>query len=329
MYFLLRSYVCIYCLFDKTFEILHLYLEKSAHSADSGVREVCVKIKREKLSLENEENVAQKQSDDAVFKLPAPIPSAKAASMEETTLTSSISLPSANTTTSKKSRKKKDIVHKPIKVERFSDLDSKPAPISSRTRSGSTNESVTQETKRVASVYEDAIVAAPIINNNEANVHTREDGAVNETLTTGPTADTTINLGNMHNDATFCANPVQTTLPVAPVQTTFVVDSNPNATITLNKHSGSAPSADATFDVHQLSKTSKEDDIAGQRSFETAKDTTSPNQDSLLTEDEQEIPTETLSQVSNANNKTKETAKLPSSVKTVYKMAARTKELFK
>lgn len=266
--------------------------------------------------------------------------------MEESSLASTILSSTTNTTTStapaKKGRKKKDVIHRPIKVERFSDLDPKPSPVASRTRQGSLGKDEhvekTQTKQRPASIYEDAIETPPSsrnskeINNATVTVSTGAGGIVNETVNLGAANDATINLGPVPGDATFCTNPAQTTFQVAPAQSTFIMDSNPNATVTINKLSGAGVSADATFDVQQMSKGAKDkdDDAVGQRSFETAKDSSMPNDDSLLTEEEElEKPIQTKSKTSSASVKGKTGAKTSTSAKTGYKMPTRTNELFK
>lgn len=336
--------------------------KKSLEPSENAVRELRIKIKREKVSISTSEETKEDTiKDDALFKapglLPAPIPMCKneTATIDDTSsLASTILSSTTNTTTAapaKKGRKKKE-VHKPIKVERFSDLDPKPSPISSRTRHGSIGKSPQREeeqvtvsaaeTKRPASIYEDAIETPPshhsqnntsknvtsVIGNETVNIGLTNDATMN--LGTVP-ADATINLGPVPGDATFCTNPAQTTFQVAPGQTTFVMDSNPNATVTLNKLSGAGAVADATFDIHQLSKAAKDDDAAGQRSFETAKDSSMPHDDSLLTEDEceqQKPVVATKSKISNASVKSSGSSKSSVSTKTAYKMPTRTNELF-
>lgn len=321
----------------------------SVDSPEGEIRELRIKIKREKVSLPNQEEVPpEAPSDESVFKapdaLPLPIPLAKneTTTMEESSMASSILSSTTNTTTTaappKKGRKKKDVVHKPIKVERFSDLDPKPSPISSRTRHGSlskTETSPTKDTIRPASIYEDAVETPPSRNSKEINNATVSvtGGIVNETVNLGPSNDATMNLGPIPGDATFCTNPAQTTFQVAPGQTTFIMDSNPNATVTLNKLSGAGALADATFDINQISKTGKDkdEDAVGQRSFETAKDTSISNDDSLLTEeDEQEKPiVKSKSKVSTASAKAKGAPKTSTTAKGGgYKMPTRTHELF-
>ncbi|XP_005186820.2 inner centromere protein isoform X2 [Musca domestica] len=313
-----------------------------SESSDAGTRSLRIKIKREKVSLPS-----QKESvDESVFKAPTTVPQPlpAAAKSETTTLEESsmasnsvLSSTTASSTAGKKTRKKKE-APRPIKVERFSDLDRKPSPISSRTRQGSTGRRMSQNeekeleqeqaaetTKRGASIYEDAVEAPPVNNSKLA-------GIVNETVNLGPSpvpADATINLGPVPGDATFCTNPAQTTFQVTPGQTTFVVEGNPNATVTLNQNSG----ADATFDVRTSTKADKhDDDGAGQRSFETAKDSSMPHDESLLTEDESiekeppaPAPVPVAKSKSSASAKTSKTS---ASAKATYKMPTRTNELF-
>ncbi|KAI8119164.1 hypothetical protein FF38_02401 [Lucilia cuprina] len=328
--------------------------KKSTESTESEIREIRIKIKREKVSLCNQEELppTESPSDESVFKAPNALPLPMAFSknettttMEETSMASSILSSTTNTTTAapaKKGRKKKDVVHKPIKVERFSDLDPKPSPIASRTRQGSLGRSEnmetspTKESKRPASIYEDAVETPPSRNSKETSnaTITVTGGIVNETVNLGPGNDATMNLGPIPGDATFCTNPAQTTFQVAPGQTTFVMDSNPNSTVTLNKLSGAGAPGDVTFDVNQVTKSTKDDDAIGQRSFETAKDSSIPNDDdSLLTEeDEQEkpiLPPKPKVSTASAKSKSKGAAKTSTSAKAAgYKMPTRTNELF-
>lgn len=296
----------------------------------------------------------QKSANDATFKAPEAVPTAtlettcksKNSTLEESSMASSILSSTTNTSSvvGKKPRKKKDgPPHRPIKVERFSDLDPKPSPVASRTRhSGSMSKRISQheaeeaasqeqqstakEGKRPGTVYEDAVETPPSRNSKAA--------AVNETvnLGPGPAADATINLGPVPGDATFSANPAQTTFQVTPGQTTFILDSgNPNATVTLNKDVGAM--CDATFDINSTSKNDKEEDVAGHRSFETAKDSSVPNDDSLITEDEScdpsppPVPAKQKSQSSAKPGPA--SAKASSTTKANYKMPTRTNELFK
>ncbi|XP_073813059.1 inner centromere protein [Musca autumnalis] len=315
----------------------------STGSADGGTRGLRIKIKREKVSLPSQEDNVDVPSGDTVFKAPSTVPAplppgakAETTTLEESSMVSNSVLSSTTTSaTGKKPRKKKE-APRPIKVERFSDLD-KPSPVSSRTRQGSMDgrrmsqtedEPVQQndQTKRGASIYEDAVEAPPVNNSKLA-------GVVNETVNLGPAtpADATMTLGPVPSDATFCTNPAQTTFQVTPGQTTFVVEGNPNATVTLNKNSG----ADATFDVRTSSNKAdkNDDDGVGQRSFETAKDSSMPHDESLLTEDDsveppapEPEPVPVAKSKSSAATKTSKTS--ASSKAASYKMPSRTNELF-
>ncbi|EDW46736.1 inner centromere protein [Drosophila sechellia] len=156
-----------------------------------------VKVKREKLSTE------------------AVAPLTNAVSAANVTTVSSVTAEAArpddtvasNTTTStevsKKVRKKKKDVesHRPIKVERFSDLD-KSSPVSSRTRKCSTDSRTVQE----RSIYKDALEDPPVA---EPSVAAVAPPAVNETVTISnatlvlgpaPTSDSPIGPAG---DATF------------------------------------------------------------------------------------------------------------------------------
>ncbi|XP_061387772.1 inner centromere protein-like [Musca vetustissima] len=318
----------------------------SSGSTDGGTRALRIKIKREKVSLPSQEDNVDAASDDTLFKapisVPQPLPAAskcETTTLEESSMVSNSVLSSTTSSTAGKKTRKKKEAPRPIKVERFSDLDRKPSPVSSRTRQGSTGirlsqtdndneqeqeQQAAETTKRGASIYEDAVEAPPI-NNSKLG------GTVNETVNLGPSpapADATMNLGPVPNDATFCTNPAQTTFQVTPGQTTFVVEGgNPNATVTLNKNSG----ADATFDVRTSTKADKnDDDGAGQRSFETAKDSSLPHDESLLTEDEsvEKEPEPAPVPVAKAKPSTKASKTSASAKSAAYKMPTRTNELF-
>lgn len=228
------------------------------------------------------------------------------------TSTTILSATSSNITTAnnKKGRKKKECP-RPIKVERFSDIDTQ-SPISSRTRKGSLGrEKPQQEDKpRNGSIYEDATDQMPI-------------NSVNETVNLGEAmnSNATMNFGAAPADATYCTA-AQTTFQVAPAQTTFVMD-NPNATVTISQKSNNE--GDATFNV-AANKNGKNSNgtqrslSSTRNTMETAKDS-SPNQnDSLITEDESFEKRQTAIK--------KNLPKIPTSAK-AYQMPMRTKELFK
>ncbi|XP_033247319.1 histone-lysine N-methyltransferase, H3 lysine-79 specific-like isoform X1 [Drosophila miranda] len=128
-------------------------------------KNVCVKVKREKFTGE----------------MPPPLPATDTTStILETDATRSDETAFSNTTTasemSKKGRKKKKdgACHRPIKVERFSEID-KNSPVSSRTRKNST-ESRNQE----RSIYKDALEGPPF---EEQQQQASAGAAINETNT--------------------------------------------------------------------------------------------------------------------------------------------------
>ncbi|EDW01597.1 inner centromere protein [Drosophila grimshawi] len=115
--------------------------------------------------------------------------------------TTQLSTTTASNTTAapaKKGRKKKE-THKPIKVERFSDLD-KSSPISSRTR-GTRNSQEPQPAPR-SSVYEDAVEglpnAVPIIANETVTImpNATNGAPMSEVTFNVPTSNATMTLGN-------------------------------------------------------------------------------------------------------------------------------------
>ncbi|XP_075166085.1 inner centromere protein [Haematobia irritans] len=320
-------------------EAKNLTRNASLESSDGSVRSLRIKIKREKTSINPQEENPNGVPDDTVFKAPStvPLPMALAPKNETTALEESSAAAASmlsSTTSSiagKKPRKKKE-APRPIKVERFSDLDPKPSPVALRTRGSagsrisqtekdSDNQTPIEEPKRGGSIYEDAV--------ETPTQRTSKGTIVNETVNLGavPASDATMNLGPVPSDATFCTNAAQTTFQVTPGQTTFVVEGNPNATVTLNKNSSGA---DATFNVQGSAKAEKEDEAVGQRSFETAKDSSVPHEESLITEDESiEPPVPTKTKVSSSAKATVPLTKNVSKVtKANYKLPNRTNELF-
>ncbi|XP_030378995.1 inner centromere protein [Scaptodrosophila lebanonensis] len=231
---------------------------KSAREVNTS-RDVVVKIKREKLSngTKNEDSTPAPVLADQ-FKVPLAVPLAKAlpatSDTDESTVLSVTATTNTTTTSApaKKGRKKKE-AHRPIKIERFSDLE-KGSPISSRTRRnipGKRNSEESQPPQR--SIYEDAIENLP--NGSETRAEPAAQGAVNETVTI---SNATMILSTAPGDATF-------NLPQG------------NATITLGKQ-------DATFAVENDTRSSD----SSNKTMETAKDTSSqqPQRDSLMTEDD-------------------------------------------
>lgn len=120
----------------------------------------------------------------------------------------------SSTAPAKKTRKKKES-HRPIKVERFSELDNN-LPVSARTRKGNndTRNSQTSQAPPQRSIYEDAVEEAPAA----AIAQT----AVNETVT----------LGTAMSEATFNIPVGNTTVTVAqhaPNNETFQVEAGAGA----------------------------------------------------------------------------------------------------
>ncbi|XP_022230801.2 BRCA2-interacting transcriptional repressor EMSY [Drosophila obscura] len=154
-----------------------------------------VKIKREKLTGE----------------LPPPPPPADVTTtILETDATRTDETVVSNTTTasemSKKGRKKKkDPCHRPIKVERFSEIDQN-SPVSSRTRKNST-ESRTQE----RSIYKDALEEPPIEEQQQTPMAAA--AVVNETMTVW---NATMVLGPAPTDESPITAPADATFEVIP-----------------------------------------------------------------------------------------------------------------
>ncbi|XP_017031970.1 inner centromere protein isoform X1 [Drosophila kikkawai] len=113
-------------------------------------KNLIVKIKREKMSSESLAPATEVTASSTVI-----LEATQAARPNETVSSNT----TATTEPGKKLRKKKkDLAecHKPIKIERFSDLD-KDSPVSSRTRKGSTESRANQE----HSIYTDALEGPP------------------------------------------------------------------------------------------------------------------------------------------------------------------------
>ncbi|TDG47688.1 hypothetical protein AWZ03_005832 [Drosophila navojoa] len=154
-----------------------------------------VKVKREKMSNDNAEATTTTLESTKTL-------------TNESTILSTTTTTANSTTTTKKGRKKKE-THKPIKVERLSDLD-KNLPIASRTRRGSNNTRNSQESQTAAapqaSIYEDAVEDVPTAAVPTTGV------VMNETVTLPnatfdvnmPTSNATMCLGdNLAGNATF------------------------------------------------------------------------------------------------------------------------------
>ncbi|XP_016993106.3 inner centromere protein [Drosophila takahashii] len=148
-----------------------------------------VKIKREKLSNEG-------------LVPPTDASTVSSATLEavrpDDTVASNTTTNTTSTEVAKKGRKKKKDVenHRPIKVERFSDLD-KGSPVSSRTRKCSTESRPNQE----RSIYKDALEGPPIAAAPPAANETVTISNATMVLGPAPTGDSPI--GMSAGDATF------------------------------------------------------------------------------------------------------------------------------
>lgn len=218
---------------------------------------------------------------------------------------------STNTTsvgpTTKKGKKKKAGPHRPIKVERFSEIFVNPSPISSRTRQGSVGRS-----QRQASVYEDAVAELPAI---EKLPELTENEATPPTRYSQVPKDVAIAAGV---NETITITPINVTMVLATNDATFQVDA---ATVTLSKDAIPG-GCDATFNVSQERKqpNSRRSPSKDNQSMVTARNTS--KDDSLITEDESFEPPGVAKLPPPATNK------IPTSAK-AYKMPVRTHELFK
>uniref|UniRef100_A0A6P4ER85 Histone-lysine N-methyltransferase, H3 lysine-79 specific isoform X1 n=2 Tax=Drosophila rhopaloa TaxID=1041015 RepID=A0A6P4ER85_DRORH len=168
--------------------------EKSQAEPSEGAnttKPLRVKIKREKLSNEalapptdastaTDVTTASSVTMDVVRPNDTMVNNTTTSNITTSNTTASNTTTNNTTTTSevvKKVRKKKKDVenHRPIKVERFSDLD-KNSPVSSRTRKGSTESGPNRE----RSIYKDALEGPPIA---EQSVAVAAPAAANETVT--------------------------------------------------------------------------------------------------------------------------------------------------
>ncbi|XP_064540448.1 histone-lysine N-methyltransferase, H3 lysine-79 specific isoform X2 [Drosophila montana] len=250
--------------------------ERKAEEPDLATTNFRIKVKREKLSV------------DTTATTTATLEATKSTTDESSVLSTTTA--ANNTTTSgatKKSRKKKE-AHKPIKVERFSDID-KNLPVSSRTRLGSNGARNSQESQAPppqASIYEDAVDDVPNATATAGAV------AANETVTL---PHETVGAGI--NEATF-------NMPTS------------NATMRLSDHVAS----NATFQVDAGGTDSEKE-----QSMKTAREGSIPEtaqNNSLMTEDES-VHEAAKAPTINANP----VPKVPTSIKGI-KMPARTHELF-
>ncbi|XP_036330901.1 MAP7 domain-containing protein 1 isoform X1 [Rhagoletis pomonella] len=297
---------------------------------DGKVRSLRIKIKREKSSLGNTEKNADSSppsstiessvSTQLIVPLPKVAVKSETGSDDSTIASTTISANTTSTAGNTRRRKKKDALPKPIKVERFSDIED-----NTRTRKGRK-----QNRGSGGSVYEDA-VDHPLTTGEATNTpptrvspvpsHIAAAAGMNETVNNRTQPDKT---GVVGSDATFCANAAQTTFQVDPAQTTFVVDNqNANVTVTLNKKSGGngAPVGDTTYNLPTSGANNST--ASSHHSMETAKDTTNPQPDSLLTEDESFEPEKPKSKLATLPKPG------PASTKSkMFKMPTRTNELF-
>ncbi|XP_039956669.1 flocculation protein FLO11 isoform X2 [Bactrocera tryoni] len=307
---------------------------------DGKTRSLRIKIKREKSSIEvandkanielSAPSTALESSVSAQQTVPLPkIPIKSEPGSDDSTLASTTL--SVNTTTANtKRRKKKDAVPKPIKVERFSDIDA----------TETTRKTRKQTRASGGSVYEDA-VDHPISNEAVNTPPTRVSlvppevaaaAGMNETRNNSAQPEKTGNLtvvtSAVINDATFCANAAQTTFQVDAAQATFVMDGqNANMTVTINKKSGGAVTSvgDTTYNVPVNDKANNST-VSSRHSMETAKDTTHPQQDSLITEDESFEPEKPKAKLATLPKPGPASTKLGSAK--IFKMPTRTNELF-
>ncbi|CAD7013938.1 unnamed protein product [Ceratitis capitata] len=311
--------------------------ERDRNSAEIGkTRGLCIKIKREKSStgsIDGKEitdtstpptTLESSVSTQQTVPIPKVAVKAEAGSDDSTIGSTTVS---ANTTTTgnTRRRKKKDAVPKPIKVERFSEIDE--GLCTRKTRK--------QTRASAASVYEDAVdnlVPTEAVNTPPTRVsivppEIAAAAGMEETPNNRIQPDKTVVAGAVINDATFCANAAQTTFQVDAGQATFVMDNNnANMTVTLDKKSGTAATTvgDTTYNVNATGNTRDNSTASSHHSMETAKDTSHPQADSLITEDESfEKPKGKLATLPKPG---RASAKLATTK--AFKMPTRTNELF-
>lgn len=198
--------------------------EQQSQVQNSSLR---VKVKREKMSCDasttTTSTTASTLESTRVLRNDTTVHSTTT-SVSNTTTTNNVTTTADNTTASnsnmsatapaKKTRKKKES-HRPIKVERFSELDNN-LPVSARTRKGNneTRNSQTSQAPPQRSIYEDAVEEAPTAPVAQT--------AVNETVT----------LGTAMSEATFNIPVGNTTVTVAhhaPNNETFQVETGGGA----------------------------------------------------------------------------------------------------
>ncbi|KAH8285601.1 hypothetical protein KR054_011480 [Drosophila jambulina] len=166
--------------------------EKSDQPRESlnNSKTLIVKIKREKMS-----NEALAPAVEVTASTTAILEATQSARPNETVSSNT----TATTEPGKKVRKKKKDqaeCHRPIKVERFSDLD-KSSPVSSRTRKGSTESRANQE----HSIYKDALEGPPAADPSETVTQN------NATMVLGPAPTSEDSPRGPAGDATFEVRP--------------------------------------------------------------------------------------------------------------------------
>lgn len=181
--------------------------EEPVQNTNSSLR---VMVKREKLSNDSSATTAATLEASRVLRSDTTVSVTNTTTANNTT-TAENTAASGNTTATgqaKKGRKKKE-GHRPIKVERFSELDNN-LPVASRTRKGSTEvrNSQASEAPPQRSIYEDAVEEPP-------TAAVAAQAAVNETVTLGgvamseatfniPTGSATMTVADhVPNNATF------------------------------------------------------------------------------------------------------------------------------
>lgn len=304
-----------------------MFSYKLDQSIGMQTRQLRVKIKREKSSLTGTPNSvpdktgekplqSNPSSDIGVFKVPAVPVSASGSS---SSMNSKGSGQVEARTTNKKdtsTRKKKHAVHKPIKVERFSDINVMPSPVALRTRKGSVNRQqqlmnskqsrqkwpndyeegedekrtdMDEGGKRAPSIYEDAVDSSEDAQQQQQSttftaVSAHEDAAVNGNK-----------LKKGLSEELMEANTVEIG------QTTFVVEPSLNTTVTLNRTMAMEATIEKlsseineTYEVlpglANTTVTTVQSNDEEHRSFVTAKDISEfrPEINSLMTEDDDE-----------------------------------------
>lgn len=250
----------------------------------------------------------------------------------------------------KKTRKKKTVLHIPIKVERFSDCEVVHSPVASRTRKGSNIRTQTQVAQFQRAINEQKIEFPDQMmithkkfnsscgdsegNEQVSNLLELNNASMSKisspklTLATNGESKETISADVANTNSTFCTKLQNTVSQKIGNRSTFVVGDNVNGTLTKSDEPVESV-ADATFNVEKTQ--SQEDDADYPPSFETAKGVSLPNDNSLITEDESYVPDSHLEPSTQPTSKARDINNFEKfkAMSKMNKIPSRTNELFK